>query len=179
MPQRVTRSSLVALLLGRKSLLLETSSLVKRCSLHLERVASCFATTSQPTSRRSDSNDSCHFMSVHVTAQVKFDSSLHGTGTMNVFPDDLTPQLPANVMDLKIGDVVVAAMDLIVRDNVAVDFGTCGTVLGAHEGRIEVLFPSKRLSVQTFEIQPARPLLGGFRVTQRVKAARDILSDAP
>lgn len=68
-------------------------------------------------------------------------------------------------MKTALGDAVIAAMDLIVRDKVAVAFGTGGTVLGAHEGRIEVLFPSKRLSVQTFEIQPARPLLGQLKLS--------------
>lgn len=121
----------------------------------------------------------CNHESSHI--KVKFDASLWGTGTVNVFPNDLMRQMPPNPLGLKIGEAVIAAMNLMIGDVVAIPFGTRGTVLGPRpEGRIEVSFeessaePAKNLNVQSFEIQPAKELLGGFRVAQRVKAAADI-----
>lgn len=121
----------------------------------------------------------CNHESSHI--KVKFDASLWGTGTVNVFPDNLMPQMPQNPLGLKIGEAVMAALNLMIGDVVVVPFGTRGTVLGpGPEGRIEVSFeessvePARNLNVQSFEIQPAKELLGGFRVAQRVKAAGDI-----
>eukprot|EP00434_Breviolum_minutum_P001103 symbB.v1.2.000965.t1/scaffold39.1/size394969/9 len=124
----------------------------------------------------------CNHETTHI--KVKFDASLHGTGTVNVFVEDLMSQLPRNPLGLKIGDAVVAAMNLETGPVVAVPFGTYGTVLGAgQEGRIQVRFnasdkePAKCLSVQSFELQPAKELVGGFRVAQRVKASVDIRAE--
>eukprot|EP00913_Durusdinium_trenchii_P034160 g31970.t1 len=114
----------------------------------------------------------CNHETTHV--KVKFDSVLHGTGTLNVFPAQLMPQLPrsrsacgSEQRALQIGEAVVAALNLTTGEPpvVAVPFGTPGTIVGAAvEGRIEVLFTSssgpKRLNVQRFEIETAGELLG-------------------
>lgn len=66
--------------------------------------------------------------------QVKFDSVLHGTGTLNVFPAQLMPQLPrsrsacgSEQRALQIGEAVVAALNLTTGEPPAT---------GSHLGRM-------------------------------------------
>ena len=100
--------------------------------------------------------------------KVKFDSFIRGaSGVFNVSPEEIMPQLPSS-FGVKIGQRVVAALDLVVRGAVAIPFATLGTVLGAGSSpdRITVLFDSaaegfpSRLDIQAFEIAPSQELIG-------------------
>ncbi|CAJ1327589.1 unnamed protein product [Effrenium voratum] len=114
--------------------------------------------------------------------KVKFDACLSGSGTFNVSVGEIVPQLPSS-FGFKIGQGVVAGLNLMIGDELVVAFGSPGTILAKStlEGRIVVNFhctvegAERKLDVQAFELQPSHELLGGFRAAQRVQATQDIL----
>ena len=115
---------------------------------------------------------------------VKFDERADGHSTcVNVLPSEITLQL-SPTCGFRIGQRVVAVRDLMFGTVVGVRHGICGVVTGrSRDRRITVSFDeradrsSNGVNVVPSEIQPCRPLPGGFRIAQRVVASRDLFAN--
>lgn len=114
-----------------------------------------------------------------VRLKVKFDERLHGNGAVNVTLPEIAAQLPEH-FGFVIGQRVSAAMDLMVGDQCVMEFASQGTVLGLYgDDRVTVRFDSRPipLNVTLSEIHHCRPMVGGFRLGQKVRASRDLMSN--
>merc|ERR1712232_1300306 len=93
---------------------------------------------------------------------------------------EISAQLPAS-FGVRIGQRVVATRDLMFGDAVGVRHGVCGVVASRFgDDRVTVNFDERvdgtvtGVNVTPSEIQPWRPLPGGFRFDQRVAASMDL-----
>eukprot|EP00747_Dinoflagellata_sp_TGD_P214421 gnl/TRDRNA2_/TRDRNA2_87280_c0_seq1.p1 gnl/TRDRNA2_/TRDRNA2_87280_c0~~gnl/TRDRNA2_/TRDRNA2_87280_c0_seq1.p1 ORF type:complete len:320 (+),score=53.84 gnl/TRDRNA2_/TRDRNA2_87280_c0_seq1:51-1010(+) len=121
---------------------------------------------------------------------VKFDARMdididRPAQCLDVQPFEIMRQLPPQKFgELRIGQRVCASMDLVSGPTLVVRFATSGVILRQfNEDRVAVQFDERAdgvagpLSVQPFEIQPARALAGGFRLANRVSAAKDLFAE--
>lgn len=122
---------------------------------------------------------------VHLT--VKFDEREDGSDLcVNVIPEVLMHPLPGG---LRLGQRVVATVELILTPAMRIRLGGVGSIIGAGGGdRITVLFepppcppseleeqqnsfPYFPVSVSTRDIVPHRLLVGGFSIAQKVQSS--------
>eukprot|EP00747_Dinoflagellata_sp_TGD_P180407 gnl/TRDRNA2_/TRDRNA2_32821_c0_seq1.p1 gnl/TRDRNA2_/TRDRNA2_32821_c0~~gnl/TRDRNA2_/TRDRNA2_32821_c0_seq1.p1 ORF type:complete len:606 (-),score=134.57 gnl/TRDRNA2_/TRDRNA2_32821_c0_seq1:136-1713(-) len=121
----------------------------------------------------------------HVT--VKFDEREdHSELCVNVLPEVLDEPLPGK---LRLGMRIVTLCDLLLNGDTGISsrvpLGTEGTIVGrqmvGNEDRLMVVFEDRleggprAVSVNFHEVQPQRPLVGGFMVGQQAQAAMDLV----
>jgi len=116
----------------------------------------------------------------HVT--VRFDEREDGSDLcVNVLPEALMAPLPGG---FRLGQRVVALFDLLLEGKIGVCLGTSGVVVGRfNEERLIVLFDERQdagqgtVSVSHREVVPQRPLVGGFKISQKIQSAMDLVVD--
>eukprot|EP00930_Biecheleria_cincta_P035476 TRINITY_DN24397_c0_g1_i1.p1 TRINITY_DN24397_c0_g1~~TRINITY_DN24397_c0_g1_i1.p1 ORF type:complete len:550 (-),score=100.08 TRINITY_DN24397_c0_g1_i1:127-1776(-) len=126
---------------------------------------------------------------VHLT--VKFDEREDGSDLcVNVIPEVLMHPLPGG---LRLGQKVVAIVELILTPVMKIPLGAVGSIIGAGGGdRITVLFdpplclpceleeqqksfPYFPVSVSTRDVAPHRLLVGGFSIAQKVQSSGPLM----
>mmetsp|Transcript_6722 Transcript_6722/g.16680 ORF Transcript_6722/g.16680 Transcript_6722/m.16680 type:complete len:390 (-) Transcript_6722:243-1412(-) len=114
----------------------------------------------------------------HVT--VRFDHREDDSELcVNVLPEALMDPLPGG---FRLGQRVVALFDLLLNEKIGVKLGTAGTVVGRlGEDRLMICFDERldagegTVSVNFREVTLQRLLVGGFKISQKVQSAMDLV----
>eukprot|EP00928_Gymnodinium_smaydae_P088905 TRINITY_DN72941_c0_g1_i1.p1 TRINITY_DN72941_c0_g1~~TRINITY_DN72941_c0_g1_i1.p1 ORF type:complete len:328 (+),score=24.96 TRINITY_DN72941_c0_g1_i1:50-985(+) len=111
--------------------------------------------------------------------KVLFDTRLFGEGALNVTSGEVQSQLPCHFGVLKIGQRVAATGDLTVDGVIRYPFASLGTILCRSQNPVRILVEFDTLgkaNVLPTEIAEYVPLVGGFFIGHRVRAALDLVS---